>query len=513
MSVGTPTTPKLVQPLSAPRNFVESIPWLYSSILFPAKAPGSQPSRWIAWLILLVLPAAVLYPCMSFHLFEPDEGRYAEIPREMLTRGEWVVPHLQGKPYLDKPPLMYWLVMMSYACFGFHAWAARLIPTLALHGCVLLNYGFGRRYFGERGAFWGALSLFFTPFFVGVSRLLVLDGVLTFFVTLGLYTAFESIRKATFSWSWWVFSAMVSGVGILSKGPIILVLIFPTLVAHLWLTGSLRKLSIFSVLLYLVITGLVASPWYLMMSFRVSDFAYYFFWKHNVLRFLEPFDHLEPFWFYVPLVLIGCLPATLLFFDFARFLISGKEEAATKRPPELGFLLMAGLWCLLFFSLSGCKLPTYILPAFPPLCLAFGSYLVSRGWSRSIWPYAGMILLYGFMIYTHYVWLPAQAYDRSPLNTHPRVVALCQDHTISLVGFPRSIDSMAFYMQRDDIPHFRSKYIPKLLEHLKGQQKTVVLFGHHHSMKQLEDLLPRNLMMVERYPMGLYNAALIVRKK
>src|SRR5947208_13340062 len=84
--------------------------------------------------LLIVLPALVLYPCLNFRLLEPDEGRYAEIAREMFVRGDWVVPHLQGEPYLDKPPLLYWLVVLTYKLFGVHAWAARLVPALAVHG-------------------------------------------------------------------------------------------------------------------------------------------------------------------------------------------------------------------------------------------------------------------------------------------------------------------------------------------------------------------------------------------
>src|SRR5438045_7551709 len=98
-----------------------------------------EPQAWRpqAFALLFVLSGLLLYPCMSFYLFEPDEGRYAQIPREMLTRGEWIVPTLQGEAYLDKPPLFYWLVMASYSIFGCHDAAARLIPALALHGTVL----------------------------------------------------------------------------------------------------------------------------------------------------------------------------------------------------------------------------------------------------------------------------------------------------------------------------------------------------------------------------------------
>ena len=161
------------------------LPFLWSRVLFPGRAePISAAWRWAPFLVLCVVSSALLYPYLSFFLFEPDEGRYAQIPREMLSRGDWIVPTLQGEPYLDKPPRFYWLVMGAFQLFGFHDWAARLIPALAIQGCILMTYFFGRRLLGERPAFWGRSLLALLPGFVGMGRLLVLDGVLTFWVTL-----------------------------------------------------------------------------------------------------------------------------------------------------------------------------------------------------------------------------------------------------------------------------------------------------------------------------------------
>src|SRR6185369_11735796 len=123
--------PEPVTPAAAdlPRSFLACLPVLWRRALFPGAADAPTSPRRRALLTLLVVPAVLLYPCLAFPLFEPDEGRYAEIPREMLQRGEWVVPYLQGEPYLDKPPLFYWLVMLSYRAFGAHDWAARLVPA------------------------------------------------------------------------------------------------------------------------------------------------------------------------------------------------------------------------------------------------------------------------------------------------------------------------------------------------------------------------------------------------
>src|SRR5208282_2670677 len=150
-------------PLQGPRSLPECLRWLWSRVLFSGQTDAPTTWRWPSLLLLIAVPGLLLYPCLSFPLFEPDEGRYAEIPREMLARGEWVVPYLQGDPYLDKPPLLYWLVMLSYKVFGIHDWAARLVPALAVHACILLIYWLGRRRLGEPAAFWGALALGLAP--------------------------------------------------------------------------------------------------------------------------------------------------------------------------------------------------------------------------------------------------------------------------------------------------------------------------------------------------------------
>src|SRR5713226_1329184 len=222
----------------SPRSLVSYPSFLWSQVLFPGNAKPQAEFRLRSLVILLLISGALLYPCLSFYLFEPDEGRYAEIPREMLARGEWLVPYLQGEPYLDKPPLMYWLVMASYRLFGEHDWSARLIPALAIQGCILIVYLLGRRSLGERAAFWGALALSLAPGFVSVGRLLVLDGLLAFWVTLSIFAGFEAVRGDRFHWSWWLLAAVACGLGILTKGPIAVVLLVPPLWAYRLLTKS-----------------------------------------------------------------------------------------------------------------------------------------------------------------------------------------------------------------------------------------------------------------------------------
>src|SRR5262249_27660980 len=194
----------------------------------------------------------------------------------------------------------------------------------------------------------------------------------------------------------------------------------------------------------------VACPWYVAICLRRPAFASYFLWEHNVVRFLAPFDHLRPIWFYGPILLAGLLPATLLAIPFVRFLLSGEAPAARRRCPELGFTLLAGGWCVLFFSLSGCKLPTYILPAFPPLALALGSYVAGSRWARSWWTagVAGlMVLLLGA---EHGFALPWYAWHHSPMGRPAEVLRHCADPQTPILCHPRSLNSETFYLRTGD---------------------------------------------------------------
>jgi 4-amino-4-deoxy-L-arabinose transferase-like glycosyltransferase len=478
---------------------------LWSEVLFPGRSEFPTRPRWPAVLLLLILPSLLLYPSLGFHLFEPDEGRYAQIPREMLERAEWIVPYLQGEPYLDKPPLLYWLVMLSYRLLGIADWSARLPPALAVHGCILLTYFFGRRSLGERPAFWGALLLSLAPGFLSVGRLLVLDGVLAFCVTLSIFSALEALRGERLHWGWWLLAAVATGFGVLTKGPIALILLAPPLLAYGWLSQRLCRIGWRPMAGFLGVVLLIALPWYVGICCKVPEFAGEFFWKHNVQRFVQPFDHLEPLWYYLPIVLFGLLPGSLLLAGCVRFLFSTQAEHAGQRTAELGFMLLAGGWCVAFFSASGCKLPTYILPAFPFLALALGHYVIVSGWQRSWWTSATLTWSFLLVFVGHQFLLPWYAEFRSPFCRPDAVTQYC-DEDVPVVCYPRPCDSVAFYVGRSDFLNFRSKETPALLEFLQRQPRTVVLFTHRHSMHGLRQVLPPGqLVMTDETP--LYDSA------
>ncbi len=214
-------------------------------------------------------------------------------------------------------------------------------------------------------------------------------------------------------------------------------------------------------------------------------------------------------WFYVPLLLIGIFPATLLLPLALRWLLSSDDAAACERSPALGYLLLAGGWCVFFFSMAGSKLPTYILPALPPWCLAFGVFLARTDWHRSLWLKGGATLT-SLAILAGHVWLaPAIAWQRSPMNTPAEVLAWCRDPNVPVFCFPRNVDSMAFYASRSDFRTFRSKELGDLLEELDKQPRSLVLFAHRNSLDTLRRQLPPQLHLTAARPLGLCAMAVI----
>jgi 4-amino-4-deoxy-L-arabinose transferase-like glycosyltransferase len=320
----------------------------------------------IAFLAIFLLAATICFTGLLCPLQEPQESRYAEIPRQMLAEGSVVVPLLHGQPYYDKPPLFYWLVMASYSVFGVNESAARLVPCVAAFLTILISFGWAHRLLGWRAAFLGSAMLCLAPRFVQLDRMLTPDSLLTLFVVAawasGQLALTSTLTGDRLHRGWWLASALACGLGLLTKGPVALVLVVPVLLA---LRARWRMLAA-----YLAVSVGLAAPWFIAVAMRDESFLAYFFWFHHVQRYVDPFDHSEPFWFYLPEVVVGMLPWTLLLPGLMVALIRGGDEVQ-----HLRSLVFAGLWCVGFFSLSGCKRGFYVLPAVPPLALALGGYL------------------------------------------------------------------------------------------------------------------------------------------
>ncbi|MGF1579885.1 MAG: ArnT family glycosyltransferase [Gemmataceae bacterium] len=347
-------------------------------VAFVTPTKSARVLSFLAHLILLLVVSSLLFfTRISAPLLEPEEARYAEIPREMLDAGHFVVPLLQGHEYYHKPPVLYWLVMTSYHFLGVDDWTARIVPGVIGVSVILLLFCLGQGPMGTRGAFVSAVVLSLTIRFTYLARMLGMDAVLTLFVLAGLLGGYRALGHPRIRWGWWIVSAVSCGLGILTKGPVAFVLVGVPLLLLQVLDRRVARPGIWPWFAYVTMTAVVALPWYVFLFCHNSQAVIQFFWLHNVVRFVQPFDHAKPFWFYLPSLLLGTLPWSLLAFPIFRFLRSANPRTASRRQPVLGFFLLAGLWCLLFYSLSGCKRAVYILPALPSFAIVAGVYLAN----------------------------------------------------------------------------------------------------------------------------------------
>ncbi len=313
-------------------------------------------------------------------LFEPDEGRYAEIPREMIALADWITPHLNYVPYFEKPPLVYWMTAGLYRLLGESGFAARVPSAFFTVVAVIATGAFGRRIVGDRAAWIGGavLSTALLPLVIG--RIATLDAVLAALVTVSIFAFHQALRAgvgAARSRDGWLLLGYVSAaLASLAKGPVGAALPALVIGAHLLLTGRIREirgLRLFpGALIYLAITA----PWLLAVSRRHPGFLEYFFLHQTLLRYVSKVhERTGSVLYYVPVVAAGMAPWSLL---LPRALAGAWRDRGAEEGRGAFFLLVWAAAVFLFFSLAGSKLPGYLLPALPPLALLLGRTLAPR---------------------------------------------------------------------------------------------------------------------------------------
>ncbi|MFL5244348.1 MAG: glycosyltransferase [Gemmataceae bacterium] len=564
-----------VSVLDIPRTLSSLLPFWWSRVVFPGPAStaraGGPFSRLVGFSLLMVAAALLLFTRLSNPLQEPQEARYAEIPRQMLTTDNWIVPVLHGEPYLDKPPLLYWLVMASYSVFGVHDWAARLVPCTAIFLCILLTYAWGRRTLGHAAGLAGAGILCLSARFIFLGRFLTMDAVLCLCTLAALAAAHLALTSSpkrpdstgrSIHWTWWMLSAAACGLGLLTKGPVVLALACPPVIICQLLDQRFAKPLVSSWAGYLAIALGMAAPWYIAMSVRQPGFPMEFFWKHNIERFVSPFDHQEPFWYFLPSLFLGMLPWSLLLPGLVGFLGHPSLRTGIRRPAALGYFLATSLWGLLFFSAAGCKRATYILPVMPPLALALGYYLaigqpgaeflrlgralLARGYGlahQAIWltsalgvVIAGLavkeslfkptqaivavgvamvmggafyrvrtrlstirawwltaVVTFGMLFTAVYLVLPAYARKYSMRGQVRRFEEEARTTPIRLACYPKSWDSVSFYLQAPSLNIYPEDRCRQLVADLASNPETLLFVKSGKPLETLLRALPPSL--------------------
>ena len=357
--------------------------------------PGANSMARIGWALLIL---ATLYICYFSHLgalgfVGPDEPRYAWIARDMAETGDWVTPRLYGKPWFEKPPLFYWGAAVCFKLFSVTEAAARLPSAISALLSTLALAWLAWRLYGAETARWLLLLLPTTVGMIGFSHAAATDmpfsGMLTIamvcaavvlrLVPAGAGGAIPAPANPSTPWPALLLFGFFLGLAVLAKGPAGIILCGGAIFS--WAIFTKQWRDAFRLLHPAAIAAfcLTALPWYIFCARRNPDFFRIFIIEQNFKRYLTPeFHHIQPFWFYVPVLLLALLPWSL---SSACLLKGGARSSNPSNWIDApGFFL--GLWAvfpIVFFSFSKSKLPGYILPAIPPLGL-----LMAQGVSLGI---------------------------------------------------------------------------------------------------------------------------------
>ncbi|HEX5337589.1 MAG TPA: glycosyltransferase family 39 protein [Gallionella sp.] len=348
----------------------------------------------IWWLIIAV--AVIWFANLEYRtLIKPDEGRYAEIPREMVVSGDWTTPRLNELKYFEKPPLQYWATATAYELFGEHQWTSRLWTGLTGFAGILLVWFAGLRLFGREAAGYAALLLGSSLLYVLMGHINTLDMGVTFFITLGIVglligqTRPDAVQRR----NWMLLAWAGMALAVLSKGLMGIILPGTALFIYCVAQRDFGVLKRMHWLPGLAVFLLITAPWfYLVMKANPEFFGRFFIYEHYTRFTTKDLGRYQPWYYFIPILLAGALPWTVLMFDtlFRTWRNSARTDKSFN--PER-FLLIWAVFIYVFFSVSGSKLPSYLLPMLPALALLMGRRITVMKERTLIWQLVPVIPL------------------------------------------------------------------------------------------------------------------------
>ncbi len=329
---------------------------------------------WVGWCAAIrpwhlsnaVAAVALLWGLSGYPLLDPDEGRYGEISREMLERGDLLSPTLNYVPYWEKPPLLYWLNAAALHYLGESPFAVRIgTAAVAVLG-LLVAWWLARVTFGSRAARWAPAILASSWMYFAVARVPIIDMLVSVLMAASLTAWFSAEHRSGGGRVLrWVVSGLFLGLATLAKGPVALVLVTGIAGVYLLVQRRWRQL-LPATLTPLAVGVIVAAPWFVAMAREHPGFLHYFFWVQHVQRFLGSdgrVEHAKPLYYYVGVAVGGFLPWSFLWPGMAGWLGCRWRGLPPDFRRVAHYLLAWTLVVLCFFSASTCKLAQYVLPA------------------------------------------------------------------------------------------------------------------------------------------------------
>lgn len=325
-------------------------------------------------LIAVAGVGAFLLNTNNVPLADPDEGRYAEIGREMLGGGDWIVPRLFDLPYLEKPPLLYWLTALAFKLFGLSEFAARLAPALAAGLGLSITGMFASRLFPPRVGVLATMVLATSLLYFAIARMVITDMLFGVLISAALMAFLLAQRGKCNERVGYIACWLFAAGAMLTKGPtgpgICAVVIF----LELALARSWKTLMRASFWLGFPLFVIVALPWFLMVEQRHKGYLYFYIVKEHLLR-AGGAEHKQPFWWFAPILLLGLLPWTFLALAAAPAWLRTVRNATLPEGSNVRFLLIWSAVVFMVFSAAGGKLIPYIVPMFPPVAILIASFL------------------------------------------------------------------------------------------------------------------------------------------
>jgi 4-amino-4-deoxy-L-arabinose transferase-like glycosyltransferase len=352
-------------------------------------------SRPVVWTLFFIFSVVWFYTLGVRTLVPTDEGRYAEMAREMVATGDWITTRLNGIKYFEKPPLQTWMNALTFGLFGLGEWQARLWTGLCGFLGVVLVSVTGRKVFNPRVGFYAGLILASSFLWAALGHINTLDMGLSGMMTLALCALLIAQRdnaSPTERRNWMLACWAGMALAVMSKGLIGLVLpgavlVIYTLIARDW--AIWRRLHLVK---GLCVFFAITTPWFVLVSLKNPEFPHFFFIHEHFQRFLTKVHHREgPWYYFIPLLIMGIVPWLAV---LVQGVVQGlRENSAGAFKPKRLLVVWAG-FIFFFFSISSSKLPSYILPIFPALALLLAAYLDTA--SRKTWmATAGLVMATG----------------------------------------------------------------------------------------------------------------------
>lgn len=319
-----------------------------------------------------------------------DEARNSEAAREMLASGDYIVPYFNGQLRTDKPPLHYYFMIVGYKLFGVTAFGARFFSGVFGAFTILITYVLTKQNLGKGAANYTLLVLLSSLLFIQEFHLAVPDPYLIFFITASLFSFFEFYKQGKLYFL--ILAYFSIGLGLLTKGPIAIVIPGLVLVSFLLLTRDFTIKTIFSFrpVLGLLLAILVAAPWYYLVNSNTNGlWTEGFFFDHNISRFNSGKEGHDGLFIITPLfVILGLLPFSVFIFQaFRNGWINRKENSF------LLFSFVVGVVTIFFFSIASTKLPNYPMPSYPFIAILIGKFLYEIAQSNSLPKYSKFSVL------------------------------------------------------------------------------------------------------------------------